>query len=93
MDFERVSGTEDGNETSSMDLSEDIFTEPKGNLKKKDILSNRKDFMELVRSNVGNGGWDRGGNIQIHSGVMVVHQAPDVHREITHLLKRLRQFR
>lgn len=91
MDFERIS-TAGGNNDDPMEGTDDIFVPPEGK-EEKNILSNREDFVELVRSNVGNGGWERGGDIQIYSGVMVVHQAPDVHREISHLLTRLRQFR
>lgn len=64
-----------------------------GSSKKKEILTDHDDFMEMVQSNVGNGGWKRGGSIKMRNGVMVVHQKPEVHREISHLLTRLRQFR
>ncbi len=59
-----------------------------------DGLKTKQGLKRFIRENTGQtNDWNRNGDpIQFNRGLMIVRQKPAVHREIEHLIKRLRQF-
>lgn len=82
-----------GSDTSKEFLNKNMFGGDGGG-DNKEIITNEKEFMKLIKSNVGSKqDWQGKANMRMTNGILVVNQTKDVHDDIDFLINRLRQFK